>query len=85
MVKELRKIASTCQTFDIFLFLSQLFQKSIPKLSQNLALDTTSASDLQQAQPVRKQAMFKNMADGRSYEDEDAGCVQSQILRQFRY
>ena len=52
---------------------------------QNLDLDIASASDLQQAQPLRKQAMFKNMADGRSCEDEDAGAVQSQILRQFRY
>jgi len=45
-------------------------------LSQNLTLDKASASDLQQAQPVRKQAMFKNMADGRSCEDVDAGAVQ---------
>jgi hypothetical protein len=29
--------------------------------------------------------MFKNMADARSCEDEDAGAVQSQILEQLRY
>jgi hypothetical protein len=38
-------------------------------LSQNLALDTASTSDLGQAQPVRKQVMFKNMADARSSKD----------------
>ncbi|HEX4839110.1 MAG TPA: hypothetical protein VFU89_01565 [Rhabdochlamydiaceae bacterium] len=27
--------------------------------------------------------MFKNMADGRSCKDEDAGAVQNQILRSF--
>jgi hypothetical protein len=54
-------------------------------LSQNFALDSASASDLQQALPLRKQAMFKNMADGRSCEDVDAGVVQSKILRQLRY
>jgi len=54
-------------------------------VSQNLILDTASASDLQQAQPVRKQAMFKKMADARSCEDVDAGAVQRQILRHFRY
>jgi len=48
-------------------------------------LDPASASDLQQAQPLRKQAMFLNMADGRSCEDENAGAVQNQILRQFWY
>jgi hypothetical protein len=39
----------------------------IPKLSQNLALDTASAADLlAKRSRSRKQAMFKNMADGRS-------------------
>jgi competence CoiA-like predicted nuclease len=72
----------------------------IPRLSKNLALDTASASDLQQAQPLRKQAMFKNMADGRSCKDDglrkhikcpmdilcaEQGAVQNQIFGQFRY
>jgi hypothetical protein len=54
---------------------------AIQKLPQNFALDTASASDVQQVQPVRKQAMFKNMADARSCAGEDAGAVQSKILR----
>ena len=68
-------------------------------MSQNLNLGIASASDLQQAQPLRKQAMFLNMADGRSCEDdglrkhkkcpgdifcEEQGAVQSKILGQFR-
>ncbi len=57
----------------------------IPRLSKNLALDTASASNLEQAQPLRKQAMFKNMADGRSCKDEDVGAAHNQIFGQFRY
>jgi diaminopimelate epimerase len=57
----------------------------IPTLAQNLVSDKVSASDLQQAQTLRKQAMFLNMADARSCEGVDAGAVQSQILSQCWY
>jgi tRNA A37 threonylcarbamoyladenosine modification protein TsaB len=58
---------------------------NIPQRSQNLTLDTASASDLLQAEPVRKQAMFKNMADARSCKGENVGAVQNQLLRPLRY
>lgn len=57
----------------------------IPNVMQNLTFDKASAPDLQQAKPARKQAMFKNMADGRGCKGGDAGEVQSQILHHVRY
>ncbi|HEX4840141.1 MAG TPA: hypothetical protein VFU89_06835, partial [Rhabdochlamydiaceae bacterium] len=45
----------------------------------------TSAPDLQQAQPTRKQAMCKHMVDGRGCKGGDASAVKNQILNHLRY
>ena len=66
-------------------FLTIFCQYSIPNLFQNLILNTASALDLlAKRSRSRKQAMFKNMADGRRCKNVDAGAVQKQILKYFR-
>lgn len=67
-------------------FLTIFCQYFIPNLFQNLILNTASALDLlAKRSRSRKQAMFKNMADGRRCKNVDAGAVQKQILKYFRY
>jgi hypothetical protein len=57
----------------------------ISKLVENFIFDKACAPALQQAQPVRKQAMCKHMADARGCKEGDASAVKSEVFNQFRY